>query len=252
MAQQTVEGLTADFWEGIERNFPDLEDLPKSFPWKSLGELETALEDETADMMQCVACEEIFVYESNQDHYWDSYGEDREVDSTEDGDLICRGCLESDEERCSTVMIFSPDEEKQVVKMGVYFQRNQETYERDSLVERVLEVISGPKWVKTDDWRGYTDHDLLIPDKWVKYTSGWVTGWPDETTSYKTVSSDLFEDLNGGELTPPVEVWWLFAPTSNVFSTASDIILRKDDLDLFNEWLEENGYKVDDVKHSFS
>ena len=51
--------------------------------------------------------------------------------------------------------------------------------------------------------------------------------------------NDFVEQICEGNLEPPTPVWFVFAQTSNIFSTAADIVLRKKDEKRFLKWLAQ-------------
>lgn len=110
----------------------------------------------------------------------------------------------------------------------------------------------GSTYVHTDAWRGYTrvTHNEL----WEEYTGGWVTGFPDESTTYKMTAADLHNGLFDGTITPPsFPIVWFFGITSNVFSQTSDILIPAGKSDEFETWLSEvAGYSPEEVRHAFS
>lgn len=112
------------------------------------------------------------------------------------------------------------------------------------------EPIKKEIWHKSDAWRGYTDWELK--PGYTKIADGWVTGMPDESTQRKVELADYFEQLKSGELIPPVEIWWLFGKTSNVFSTASSIVCRSGDVETLKQWLEEIDGGIEHFEEMFS
>lgn len=180
--------------------------------------------------MKCIFCDE----EINE-----------EVDSyfiTNEGDYSCEACYEEGFDSASKLYIFEPDNTEEVEP--VYFD-NYFIYSGDD---------TGPvlkqKWVATDGWRGYTDWE--IDSDYETIADGWVTSWLDDTTSYKMTGAKLFEKLVRGEISPPITIHWLFGTTSNVFSTASEIIVAKDDIDEFKQWLISIGFDSKELERSFN
>ena len=110
----------------------------------------------------------------------------------------------------------------------------------------------GSHYVHTDGWRGYTDVDY-DRGRWQAYASGWLTGYPDASTSYKMTAADLHNALWEGELTVPFPVVWFFGVTSNVFSQTSDILIPADMEDEFTDWLVDvAGFDGEKVQHAFN
>ncbi len=127
-------------------------------------------------------------------------------------------------------------------------------------VQDCMDMDSPPDWfdgfgshyVSTDGWRGYTDVDY-DRGQWQAYASGWLTGYPDGSTSYKMTAADLHNKLWEGELTVPFPIVWFFGVTSNVFSQTSDILIPADREDDFTEWLTTvAGFDGEAVQHAFN
>ena len=110
--------------------------------------------------------------------------------------------------------------------------------------------IKEEKWVNTGGYRGHTD--WVLNDGFVEYSEGWVTGHPDETTKRKSELSELYDDLRTGKLVPPVTIWWVFGVTSNIFSTASSIIIKKKDMKKLDKWLESIGHSKESIDYQMS
>jgi hypothetical protein len=167
--------------------------------------------------LKCDLCDEIIEDEGN-------------FFETRDGKIACEGCFDIAWEDASKAIVFKPDGTHEEIVFCEDFGMLED-------LGNLPEPVKKEKWVKTDGWRGYTDWELN--EGWVDVAEGWVTGYPDETTQRKVELHDYFEKMLNGELIPPVEVWWFFGKTSNVFSTASKIVCRAGDLETLKEWLEE-------------
>jgi hypothetical protein len=106
--------------------------------------------------------------------------------------------------------------------------------------------------VKTDAWRGHAETKLN--GSFTNVGSGWQTGMPDHTVQYKVVGAELYEAMKeeAEQLTLPFVAIWIFAPTSNVFSMATDFYVRTDDIQAFRDWLELRNVSEETFVHSFS
>ena len=124
-----------------------------------------------------------------------------------------------------------------------------ETYQFGSRKE-YPEIIKKEKWVDTDGWRGYTDWELK--KGFVEVADGWVTGYPDESVQRKVELNEIFEDLKNGKILPPCEIYWLFGITSNVFSTASAVVVAEEDAEKIEKWLNEIDGGVEGLKEMLS
>lgn len=153
---------------------------------------------------------------------------------------ICYYCYESENEHQSTLVRFDPDGSYEVVKFGDEIARDSEYGEEPP--PWFWEVFTKRDYVPTDAWRGHYDTKLTGLKK---ITSGWVTGYPDDSVRHKLTASDLYQKMTEGSVTAPVPVYWLFEPTSNVFSMASEILVREADYEAAMEWLGEDFEALD-------
>lgn len=161
-------------------------------------------------------------------------------------DSVCEGCLQSDREHASTLVRFAPGEKEVAISFGDY-HAEEKTWGEEA-PDWFWKYFDGRKWVSTGGCRGY--YQTNFKNGFVKFATGWVTGWIDKTTEHKEVACDLSDFIDNN--TPPVPVYWLFEQTSNVFSTASELFLDEKDLPEFVEWLEDNGFEVEKVQRSFN
>jgi len=111
-------------------------------------------------------------------------------------------------------------------------------------------MIKKEKWVNSDGWRGYTDWELK--EGYIEIADGWVTSFIDSTVERKRELSEMFEDLQEGKIKPPCEIYWLFGITSNVFSTASAIVIEKENEEVLAKWLDEINGGIEGVKEMLS
>lgn len=236
----------------------------------------TLYDSTVLDLEFCVGCETYFV--ANDDGYsyeplegfdlefdWleqpgvdpdnahglESSGEgSRESEWIESGEFLCSWCRESDEQSMSTVVRFTP-EGSDGCRFGEwvrYLVVDGDTIDTGT-PEWFDELFGTRSWVRTDAWRGY--YETPAPGL-ESVTAGWVTGYPDESVAYKATAAELYEALSTGQIKPPVEVFWLFEPTANVFSTASEIFVRPGDREAFDRWLREVEIDPEDLNQAFS
>ena len=140
-------------------------------------------------------------------------------------------CQSDSSEYASSLFEFLPDGDvnKTIFDNDFIYESDQDNY--DSLPY----PVKAEKWVNSDGWRGYTDWEF--EKGLISMGDGWVTGWADETTGRKAELGEIFEKLNAGKITPPCIIYWLFGHTSNVFSTASEVLVKKADLKKFEKCL---------------
>jgi len=143
----------------------------------------------------------------------------------------------------STLKIFYPDRPFETYHFDEYQVRN----EIESLDE-YPEPIKKQKWVSSSPYRGYTDWEFVKGYRVIG--DGWVTGFPDETTERKIELGEIYQKLENDEILPPVPLYWIFGVTSNVFSTASVLLVKKEDYKAIKKWLQEINGGVEGVKEA--
>jgi hypothetical protein len=183
----------------------------------------------------CPSCEE-----ESDDYVWANL---------EEADL-CAGCHESDLENASTIYRVRSGE-AEWVRYGTHTGYNQDGDEPDEWFTNIVKNNGSPRqWIKTDGWRGHYDSSKNLD--LVSIASGWTTGWVDETTNRKVDFNEFGEQLIKGEIDCPFTIFILVEPTSNVFSTAVDLLVREADKDRVLNWLEEAGYGVSTLQNALS
>jgi hypothetical protein len=106
--------------------------------------------------------------------------------------------------------------------------------------------IKGAKW--EGNYRGYIAVDF--EEGYESVANGWTTDRYDDV-KWKWNFNDFMENIIKGELIPPVEVWFIFAQTSNIFSTAVDVVVRTHQSDTFLNWLaDEAGLTRDELQEA--
>lgn len=181
------------------------------------------------EQMKCSHCEEISAY----------YTFDRA------GEVICESCEQQLWQYASTIFHFNPDD-LSVNRQLFCEELGTMDYEYGDMSEELPEPIKEVVWKQSDGWRGYTDY--VFEDNYTAFESGWMTGYPDNTVPRK---SDLLEFLEGvcegkefyGEY--PCEFWIVIGINSNVFSQTMDVVVSKDDVDKFENWLSKIGADLD-------
>lgn len=162
---------------------------------------------------------------------------------TLDDKPYCETCEGDAWQYASSVVVCSGGENKKYIWCDEFGFRDAEWWEQSD-----PDAVTGFKYIRTDAWRGYWDP--IIADGYITLASGWSTGrWDD--VAYKHKFNDLVDGIYEGQLECPVEVTFAFGLTSNVFSAASDIIIKESALERFQEWLcEEAGITVEELKRS--
>lgn len=163
---------------------------------------------------------------------------------------ICDSCYESDTENMSTLYRVRSGE-SEWTKFGSYTGFSQEGDDPEEWFTNIVTSNGSPrKWVSTDAWRGHYDSSGNID--LVSIASGWTTGWADEYHARKIDFNDFAEQLIKGEIDCPLSIYILVEPTSNVFSTAVDVLVQEGDKDKIIALLEEAGHGVSALQNALS
>lgn len=190
--------------------------------------------EEKVETVKCPACEEFVTVED-----WENEGG---YSNTQDMQ-ICRGCYENDQEYPSTIIKFE-NGEKEIVRWGDLTANSEDGDEPPSWF---WDIFDGRKWVSSGGYRGY--QETSWKGGLVKLTDGWVTGWPDSSISHKKKTFDLQDLLEKGKT--PAPLFWVFEPTSNVFSTASEVLCYEADKEKITKWLDKHGFTEEDLDIAF-
>ena len=167
----------------------------------------------------------------------------------EEADL-CQGCYESDLENASTLYRVRSGE-AEWVRYGSHTGYTQDGDEPGEWFTNIVKNNGSPRnWIKTDAWRGHYDSSKNLD--LVSIASGWTTGWADETTSRKVNFNEFADQLIKGDIECPSTIFLLVEPTSNVFSSAVDVLVREADKDKVTGWLEEAGYSVSTLQNALN
>jgi hypothetical protein len=162
---------------------------------------------------------------------------------------ICTWCEEADREHSSTLIRYL-EGEKEIVRFGdevASFQDNEGDYD-DDLPDWFTIVFGKREYHHSDGWRGYYDSKF---NGLSKIADGWLTGYPD-STKQEAEAIELDEALRSGRIQSPKPLYWLFEPTSNVFSMASTIFVVEADRGEIEEWLQAEGFGVTELERAFA
>ena len=160
-------------------------------------------------------------------------------------DWICEGCYENDNEHASTIVRYAPDETESV-RFGDYVAYG---VEFGDIPEWFWKYFDKREWKSTDAWRGY--FQTTFKNGFIKLANGWLTGFPSEVKP-EAEAIELYEYLKTHAEELPAPLYWLFEPTSNVFSTASEVFCDNKDLPAITKWLEANGFNTEELDNAFS
>jgi hypothetical protein len=185
-------------------------------------------------IQNCTECGQ----EINQDHDFYDYNSKDEI--------ICEGCYEHHWESAVMVYEFDPNEESmRRLDYAFTLDKTRDTDNYDTFDGTPM-CIKGAKW--EGNYRGYIAVDF--EEGYESVANGWTTDRYDDV-KWKWDFNDFMENIIQGELIPPVEVWFIFAQTSNIFSTAVDVVVRTHQSDTFLNWLaDEAGLTRDELQEA--
>jgi hypothetical protein len=161
--------------------------------------------------------------------------EEGEYRYSRSGKIHCDDCFRAGEDYASTVVLFTADGDRYTTKFDDDFNYWSDADDDIEWSDEYPDPISSQHYVRTDAWRGYCA--FVFGDEFTELASGWVTDWPDATTTRKFDVGEFYESLVNGVVAPPADLYWVFAHTSNVFSAACDVVCRSADKELVEGWL---------------
>jgi hypothetical protein len=174
-------------------------------------------------IQKCTECGQ----EINQDHdFYDYNSKD---------DIICEGCYDHHWESAVMVYEFDPEEESMRRLDYAYTLGKTRDVDNYDTFDGTPICIKDAKW-EGQGYRGYIAVDF--EDGYESVANGWTTDRYDDV-KWKWNFNDFMDNIINGELIPPVEVWFVFAQTSNIFSTAVDVVTRNHQADTFLNWLAD-------------
>jgi len=166
------------------------------------------------------------------------------------GEVLCEECYYSHWESAVMVYEFDPEDEILLRTDYAYTLDVSRSTESSEECEGPPQCIESASWKSTDAWRGYVNVELA--DGYECVANGWSTGSYDDV-KWKWDFNEFFENIAEGNLVPPVPVWFIFAQTSNVFSTATDVVVRTNQVGTFLNWLaDETGMTREQLNSALS
>jgi hypothetical protein len=91
-----------------------------------------------------------------------------------------------------------------------------------------------------------------IADGFTCVAEGWTTGDYDDV-KWKWDFNEFVNKVHEGELVPPVELFFIFAQTSNIFSTSAQLVVRTHQENTFLNWLaQEAGFTKEQLQQALS
>ena len=165
-------------------------------------------------------------------------------------ELLCEDCSDGEWDNAPRLFVYghpTHDEGDKFFWSDQFGFANEYLEELFGDQEQTLPV-SGFEYVKTDAWRGYWNPQ--IREEFISF-DGWSTGYADESLQHKNILHELLDDLAEHHVSLYCPIWVIIAPTSNVFSQSTDIVIKKAHLDYFEDFLFDNySVTLDELKQS--
>lgn len=169
---------------------------------------------------KCLECRADVDPEGSDDSRWASV-----VDG-----IVCWSCYESDIQSSSTINVV---EDNKTTKIHV---GNLDIF--NEYGDPVENLTIKREWFTANAWRGYYSTTI---EGWQDVLDGWTTGaYGDAIADRKQNFNEWAEALLTNEIYPPCSVAIVTDPTSNVFSTAVTVLVKKDDVESFRAWLADD------------
>lgn len=184
-----------------------------------------------SDDNKCAVCSCDVDYDGGDDSRWSSVKEA----------TVCWGCYESAQQYPSVVTIIEGGEVKKIYvgDLDIHDEYG------DPIDSKKLNIKR--EYISTDAWRGYENTTI---EGWEDVLDGWTTGsWGDSVALRKADFNNWAEALITQEIYPPCAVAIVTDPTSNVFSTAVTVYVKKDNVQTFRSWLADD---YEDLHHSLT
>ena len=159
------------------------------------------------------------------------------------GGSHCIGCYESDMEGASTLLHIDGSGNQIKAIIGDLFIVGQYDMEEPEWMSDLHDgEWKGRVYTRTDSWHGHYDTEQSF-DKCTVLTTGWTTGWADDTTYRKLDFNQFIEDLQSGEISAPHSIYILVEPLGN-FSVSVSLLVLTEHSETMTTWLDEIGHSV--------
>ena len=167
--------------------------------------------------------------EIDQDSDWYEYNAKDEI--------ICDNCYSSHWDGAVSVYEYDPEYECVEHYEYSYTLGKTRNVENFDAYDELPKCIKSAGWERIGGWRGFVNVELA--DGFTCVAEGWTTGNYDDV-KWKWDFNEFVEKVHNGELVPPVETFFVFAQTSNIFSTSAQLVVRSHQEDTFLNWLAES------------
>lgn len=188
--------------------------------------------EEVSDQVTCPVCKEEF----DQDTW-----ENESMIGQLTGEVTCGECEVQDLQDASTLVVFRAEGGVEKVIFGDHYGYCDEYGEVPRWFTDLLgEGWTGRPYVRTSAWRGY--HNTDFTPTLTQVEDGWMTGAYDDVPwkhGFHQLMEELDEAAKHGVAVCPADLFFLFEPTSNVFSTATTVYCKPEDEEMVREWLAQ-------------
>ena len=158
---------------------------------------------------------------------------------TRNGKLVCGKCWEKEWETPTKLLHFRTDRRIGITILTEHF---------GSLDDLPIRKVKRVK-ISTDDLTFYDDWS--VRKGYETIGDGWINLWDDDFLPEKQRIKNFFHDLETGKIASPINIWWVFGYTSNVFAVSTKLIIRKKDKKEFIRWLELNNENLKELREAF-
>lgn len=237
------------FWQGLDK--PKRQDALKWTGCNTFKELAQKIKDcRGLYLTSCVACDLAFI-ENDQGQGFDEYGTAGYLDgnwSEKANGWVHDECADDPHSNFS-IARYDQEGLAYIVQIGEYGDYCQKCTDNDcEHIKEASGVVAGRKLRRMDAWRAWDEP--VIAKGMIVLADGWVTGYPDDTIGHKNLTYELQENIKEGVSVP---VYWVFYPTSNLFSTGSQLVIAKGHKQQFAAWLKNRlGARLDALQEAFS
>jgi hypothetical protein len=168
-------------------------------------------------------------------------------------EILCEECYSQALDRSTVIQTWSPQDQETKkyyfpMELGKAFNTYYEEIYTDD--DEDHQPVKDCKWVNSSAWRGYMD--VEFKEGYKEIESGWITGRYEDVT-WKHKLNDLMDAIIKEETDCPVMFSIVTSLTSNLFSSATSVIVKTKDEDQFLKWLvEEYGMTREQLKTSLT
>jgi hypothetical protein len=167
---------------------------------------------------------------------------------------LCEDCYNCDEDSLIDIICLDKD--------GIHaFHIGEDHAYGDGDSDPDLEMVDFVRgcslhWESTDLWRG--SFNTASVEGFDLIASGWITGLPDSCHGEKARLNDWLEKIQNEAKQSKFgdsynfQLYFIISQTSNVCAQGLDIYVKTSEKDLFESWLQTQGFSVKDLNDMLS